>query len=337
MDFLLTCFGTGFVPKGVLGVITATGGTGKSFLLLNLAVVISSVAPFGPIQSVEPVSVLFVAGEDPQSEVDRRLWDICDGAFPPGLHACSVYGEIGPLMRLENGTPTRADGFYWLEQTIKNHKGLEVLILDPKSRFYGLNENDSDHATQWIQSLEYLAKTYQLTILFSHHTGKTRSDQISQHMSRGSSAIVDGCRWQAGLVRLDKKKAQKFGLKEEEARKYIELDVPKSNYAPDISKPLCFKKDKNGILIYSNPKEEGINLQADLLLDILKMDDEKFTLRDLLREKKCVHIYQEMTETYEDLKRQDIHFLIQNLIERHKISIKKITVGCTTKEIIKIA
>ena len=92
----------------------------------------------GPINAPDPIRTLVLIGEDPQDELDRRLWDIAKGQFPDLLHACSVYGEVGPLMRLDGNIPTRADGFKWLEETIQGHPGLELLILDPKSRFYGL-------------------------------------------------------------------------------------------------------------------------------------------------------------------------------------------------------
>jgi replicative DNA helicase len=213
VEFVFKYHDQGLIPKGVVGVLTATGGTGKTFFLLGLSCAAAQGGGLGPIQAVRQLRTLVVIGEDNQDELDRRLWNIGKGRYPDLLHACSVYGEIGPLMRLDGSVPVRADGFYWLEETIKGHPGLELLVLDPKSRLYGLDENKADHSTQWIQSLEYLAKKYELTILFSHHTAKDNGAKISQNMSRGSSAIVDGCRWQGGLARMGESQAEKYGIK----------------------------------------------------------------------------------------------------------------------------
>lgn len=251
-EYILHIGDKGLIPKGVVGVITAAGGTGKSFFLGALAYIASCAGTFGMIRAVEKIKTLSVFCEDPQEEVERRMWDICKGVFPDDLHVLSTYGLMEPLMRLDGNTPVRAGGFYWLEEMIKAHPGLRLLILEPKSRFYGLDENNNDHATQWVACLEYLARKYMLTILISHHTGKEEGGRISQKMSRGASGLVDACRWQAGLARLDKSTAEKLGIKN--YRKYILFDTPKANYSEDIEHPLVFGRGDNGVLEYYDPK-----------------------------------------------------------------------------------
>ena len=271
IKFIIKYDNQGLIPQGIVGVLTATGGTGKSFFLLQMAYMLAGGYNMGNIRAIKPTRTLYVGGEDTQDEINRRLWNIGNGKFPSRLHACSVYGEVGPLMRLNGNIPERADGFKWLEATIKNHKRLEVLILDPKSRMYGLDENNSDHATQWIQCIEYLSKKYEITILFSHHTSKTDGAKISQNMSRGSSAIVDGCRWQAGLVRMDDVVAGRLGI--EHPRLYVEFNAPKSNYAPDMPSSVFFKRNEYGILEPVNVKGEGLKTKALLLLEELEINE----------------------------------------------------------------
>lgn len=280
LDFIFRFNEQGLIPRGVVGVLTATGGTGKTFFLLSMAMAGASGGNFGPINAPKPLTTLVIVGEDSQDELDRRLWDIGRGKFPDKLHAASVYGEIGPLMRMEGANPVLADAWYWLDDTIANHPGLDLLILDPKSRFYGLNENDSEHATQWIQCLETLSKKYGVTILFSHHTSKDTAGVISQNMSRGSSAIVDGCRWQAGLVRMDAKTAERFCI--DNPRDYVLFDAPKSNYAADLPAAICFKRGECGVLEYCEPGCEIRNEMAEALLEMLTNDTTKYSRRDLI-------------------------------------------------------
>ena len=334
IEFIAKYDNQGLIPKGIVGVLTATGGTGKSFFLLQLAYALAGGYGLGPIRAVKSTSVLYVAGEDAQDEIDRRLWNVGNGKFPENLHACSVYGEVGPLMRLDGNTPTMADGFRWLEATIQNHPGLEVLILDPKSRFYGLDENNSDHATQWIQSLEFLSKKYELTLLFSHHTSKNDGAKISQNMSRGSSAIVDGCRWQAGLVRMDDITAGKLGI--QHPRLYVEFNAPKSNYAPDIPSSVFFKRNEYGILEYINVKGEGLKAKALAFLEIYKNSDIEYSKRELGRDDYCKDIRDDLKKQFSHFKKSEMPQLIEWLINKNMVEEVGINKFGRPKTVIKI-
>ena len=283
-EFILNINGQGLIPKNIVGVLTATGGTGKTYFLLSLLHALASGENFGPISAVRPTKVLGIFGEDPQVEIDRRLWDVCKGQFPEKLHAVSVFGQVGPLMRLNGNVPEPADAYRWLEETIKLHPGLEVLILDPKSRFYGLDENNQDHATQWIACLESLVHRYNITILFTHHTAKNAAGKIDQNMSRGASAIVDGCRWQAGLIRMDTKEATTMGI--EDPRNWVIFDAPKMNYAPDMPSALYFHRNsQTGVLEPAQSDVEGtLKQMARALAEIIHKDGmvkEFYTIREL--------------------------------------------------------
>ena len=317
IKFVVKYDNQGLIPEGIVGVLTATGGTGKSFFLLQLAYMLAGGYNLGNIRAIKPTRTLYIAGEDTQDEINRRLWNIGNGTFPSHLHACSIYGEVGPLMRLNGNIPERADGFKWLEATIKNHKRLEVLILDPKSRMYGLDENNSDHATQWIQCIEYLSKKYEITILFSHHTSKTDGAKISQNMSRGSSAIVDGCRWQAGLVRMDDMTAGKLGI--EHPRLYVEFNAPKSNYAPDIPQSVFFKRNEYGILEPINVKSEGIKIVSKKFLAMLKSDPQEYSTRELHKSESGKDFCEELKSECLSFNRKKIPELVSYLIEKGSI------------------
>lgn len=318
LDFIFRFNEQGLIPKGVVGVLTATGGTGKTFFLLSLAMAGAAGGNFGPINAQKPLNTLVLLGEDTQDELDRRLWDIGRGHFPPLLHAASVYGEMGPLMRLEGSSPVLADAYYWLEETITGHPGLELLILDPKSRFYGLDENNSEHATQWIQALEGLSKRHDLTIIFSHHTSKDQSGRISQNMSRGSSAIVDGCRWQGGLARMDRDRAQELGI--ENPRLYVLFDAPKSNYGADLPGTIIFKRNENGVLEYDEPGKSLLINMSVTLLEKIKNDPQKYTKRELVSRKDGAEIAREMKDEYPGFKRsRDMEKTVDYLLKTEQL------------------
>jgi replicative DNA helicase len=320
LDFIFRFNDQGLIPRGVVGVLTATGGTGKTFFFCSLAIAGAGGGNFGPINAPNRLKTLFIVAEDTQDELDRRLWDTGKGVFPESLHAASIYGEVGPLMRLEGSSPIYADGYYWLEETIKGHPGLELLLLDPKSRLYGLDENNNDHATHWIQALEGLSKRHNLTILFSHHTGKDigKSGKISQAMGRGASAIVDGCRWQGGLVRMDKKTADFYGIKN--PREFIIFDAPKSNYAADLPGKIMFRRGENGVLQFTEPARDRAREMGEKLLEKLELDPTQYTKLDLTKEKPGKDLAQEMVEDFSNFKRsRDMTAAIDYLIRAGKL------------------
>lgn len=318
------------IPKGVVGVITATGGTGKTFFIISLATAGATGKNFGPINAPRPIKTLIIVGEDTQDELDRRAWDTCSGQFPDNLAGISVYGEVGPFMRLEGSTPVFADGYYWLEETISGCPGLALLFIDPKSRFYGLDENNPDHATQWVQGLEILAKRYGITILFTHHTSKENGAKISQNMSRGSSALVDACRWQAGMVRMDEEIAKKYGI--ENPRNYVLFDVPKSNYGVDLPGHIIFRRGENGVLVWDDPEESHIKSMAEELLNILHRYPDRYTRRELDREKCGAEIARDMVDRFKGFKRgRDMNLVINHLLKSGLLTEESTMSGKTTR------
>jgi replicative DNA helicase len=320
--------------------LTAAGGTGKTFFLLSLAIAGSGGPVFGPINVPRPMETLVVIGEDPQDELVRRAWDICRGQFPYHFCGLSVYGEVGPFMKLEGNNPVLAEGYHWLENTIKKHQGLELLIIDPKSRFYGLDENKNEHNTAWVQCLELLGKKYDLTILFSHHTSKAANSKSSnktmdQGMSRGGSALVDGCRWQAGIVRMDDGTAGNYGIDRDEIRNYIIFDVPKSNYAPDIPSKLIFKRGETGVLEYCDPKKKMFEDMAYKLLELIKLDPTKYTRSALISQTAGRDIASDMKEAFPSFSRKDHMESCLNLLHsKGFIKFETINPGRNQKEIV---
>ncbi|MCP3942587.1 MAG: AAA family ATPase [Desulfobacteraceae bacterium] len=332
-EYLLTLFGQPFFPKDVVGALAATGGTGKTFFLMSLAVAMASGGSFGPIKAPKPLKVLCVFGEDDQDELGRRFWDICKGKFPENLHAASVYGEVGPLMKMDGKNPIPAEGFRWLEETIKKHPGLDVLFMDPKSRFYGLEENNNDHGTQWIGLLESLRLRYGVTILFSTHTSEANSNKVSQQMNRGASSIVDGCRWQAGMAVMDQNIADRYSI--EDKQNYVVFDAPKSNYTAKQSRPIYFKRGEGGVLKYTELKNDGMASISGKFHKLLLENDAQFTIRDLEQGKRGNEICQVFKVNYPSFTRsKDMPKIIEYMIQNGLAKLVEIGTSTNNKTIV---
>lgn len=273
IKYLCYARGVGLYPQNVVGVLTAEGSTGKSFWLGSFATAAASGGYFGEIYFPEKLKVLVLYCEDSQEQVDLRVWNMCKGDIPENLHVHSINGKIGPLMKMENGNPTKTDYWHWVNDTVRMHKGLDMLIIEPKSQIYGLDENNNDHATQWVKAIEQIRELNNLkAVIFAHHTGKINGAKITQGMARGASGLIDACRWQGGLVRMDEETAQKYGIKK--PRDYILFNAPKNNYSPDMDGNLIYVRSNSGVLEGFNPEESKQVLRNDggviMVVDVLK-------------------------------------------------------------------
>ncbi|MBF0526534.1 MAG: AAA family ATPase [Deltaproteobacteria bacterium] len=286
------------IRLGDVGMIAAAGGTGKSFLVFQLGAALARGEKFGIFVPVGKIPTLILFAEDNQNIVNERGWVIKgDRDFPEGLHVASICGEVGPILELKNGNPARSQWFGWLDQTIENHPDIKCLILDPKSRLFGLSENDNGHNTEFVAALEYLAKKYHITILFTHHTSKLANskDGSTQGMSRGGSSLEDGVRFAAGMTPMSEKEARALGVVHSD---YITLSVYKLNYAKNPGKAY-FQRGENGVLIPTNIKSDHFWNLGKTLAEILKADGGNYSRRDLTQDKKhCKNVWIGMEEQF---------------------------------------
>lgn len=263
-EFILSCRGVPFLRKGIVSLLVAAGGTGKTFLMLCLANCFASGNPWGCFQPAEPLRTLFIGAEDDSKELDRRLWSIGNGNFPVNLHAVSMAGKIGALMKMSEDNPAKSDWFQWLNGTIENHMPLDILMLDPLSRLYGLKENSNEHATEFVRVLEELSIKFNINIMVSHHINKASAEQqkARQNIVRGASGFVDGVRHAVGLTDLSGDDATTYQI--DDPDDYFKMTVLKANGSAKPSMPIFFRKNQeNGLPEYvpvSNSRIESLSM-----------------------------------------------------------------------------
>lgn len=292
----------GLFTKKIVGSLSAAGGTGKTTLFCNIATMAAAGSKWGYFTATEPLSVLFLCVEETQDDLDRRLWDACDGDFPQNLFAASIKGKVGPLMELQDGNPVRSPWWHWLDKTIVNHAGLDLLLLDPKSRLYGLSENDNDHNTAWVACLEALSEKHDIAIWFAHHVPKN-TKEITQWMGRGGGALIDACRTNMGMVPMGKEDGEYFGI--DDYANYIKIAKNKINIGPKTTGDAYLKFDDKGRLHPVEPlkvKNEG---QAVYLLYLLSEENQNYSRRELIRGPKCDHIADVMKDRFPKFRRRE--------------------------------
>lgn len=283
-----------FLPYGIVGLIVAPGGSGKSQFAMQLAYSIASGAPLANHWEVaEQGTVLMLCAEDDAEEVHRRLHRIhAEHSFqgPPAftglmqirLHIKSVVGEDMLLTR--RGASTEVDRTRTLERlglTVKQFQDLKLVILDPASRFRGGDENKNEDATRFVEALEWLRQETGATILIAHHTNKgaINATEVNQSASRGASAFTDGVRWQLALSAAGSKTKWKGYYSEADQGRYVEAKLVKSNYTAPQPEVLLRRLD-GGYLHAAIGNPSPVD-QALLPLLVLLRDQGPLTAREV--------------------------------------------------------
>ena len=189
---------------GQVGLLTAPGGTGKSFLLLEIAMSVASGTPL--IQGLEPgapgpVTVLNYEDDDldirERGNKILRHWQDLDPA--ENLYVASMSGKVLSLLDMQG--QVNDEHVEWL---MDRCEGMRLVVLDPLSHLHGADENSAPAMSRLVQVLKGIALETQCGILISHHTAKSATLNGMgdlQQSARGSSALVDASRLVMTLTR----------------------------------------------------------------------------------------------------------------------------------------
>jgi replicative DNA helicase len=235
-----------FLPRDVVGMVAATGSTGKTFFLLQMALCVASGKPFLGKETGDPADVLIIAAEETKADIHRRVDAIrkyygIDPEAGKRLTVASVNGISGIKNRIhtweDNVEPSQL--FDALILYVKATKP-RLVILDPTRRFLSGDENNSENADQFINDVEAIKNEGrgETTLLLAHHTSKGGAGGRDQHASRGSSAFVDGARWQLVMAGLDPLKEWEYDdgniLSVDDIRQHLRIELTKYNsFVPD--------------------------------------------------------------------------------------------------------
>ncbi|MFT4195950.1 AAA family ATPase [Ottowia sp.] len=248
------------LPLGIVGMLVAPGGTGKSQFVLQMGVTVATGIPLcGVWQVGERGKALLLLAEDEIDEVQRRLNRIITELSPshPAMAADLRQGLLIKSLTARNNLMTRAqrrgdveatDYVDRLLLTVAGIPDLKLIVIDPASRFRGGDENSADDATRFVEQLERVRHATGATVLVCHHVNKASMNPASgtrgQSATRGSSAMTDGVRWQLNLASpgTDAKK----GL--DASKHYLSAELTKSNYGPPIDAEILIRKP-NGYLV----------------------------------------------------------------------------------------
>jgi hypothetical protein len=250
------------LPLGILGLIAAQGGVGKSRLIIQLAFCLALGRRFLDTWDIgEPGASLLLFAEDDRNELHRRFGKLAQATnlsqdemelFDERVHVASVVDQDNYITNKNaDGDVQETDYPERIVRLAKEIPDLKLIVIDPLSCFRGGDENDAIDTTRFVVSMRRLVKETDATILMVHHTNKNsaRNGDFSQHSARGSSALTDGVRFQAGLFPKEQDQSKETkGLNFAPNRRYAKFAVTKNNYAQHQD-DIWVTTDDNGVLV----------------------------------------------------------------------------------------
>jgi replicative DNA helicase len=243
------------LPKKAVTLLSAKGGAGKSWLVLQLAL--------RYINQYPDKKVFAWLSEDPDFATKKRankiLNEILLAKFNDINH--QNYNNFSYL-----GSETRP--FHFIDYDFKNKKinnlfyklkyslrNYEFIILDPLIAFFGGDENSNSQAREFMNLLTEWADKENKAILVVHHNNKSMSGGI-----RGASAFVDAVRLHYELLINENKEKDEEADEEVLPAGYRNIKIQKDNWGVEriLGKKEIEIKIFN-IEIKKRISEEGIN------------------------------------------------------------------------------
>ena len=200
------------IPIRTVSLITAPGGVGKSWFVLQLAI--------RAIQEKKINKAFLWLSEDPKEISKNRF----NKVFEKVLNATdnSIKSKIdisdSPTIQFLYDDQKKVEVSPLFSHFKVKLQEYDLIVLDPLIAFYGTDENNNSSARRFMQLFTDWANKENKTIIFIHHSSKNTTQ------SRGASAFVDAVRT---VYELDKIKDK--DKKQQESHKRI-VKLTKDNY-----------------------------------------------------------------------------------------------------------
>lgn len=185
------------IPKKAVTLLSAKGGSGKSWLVLQLALkfINQTGKKVFAWLSEDPDFATKKRAEKILNEIlinhnDTKYFDINHSIYN---NFCYLGSETRPFHLIEYDYKNKKINplFYKLKHTLRE---FDFIILDPLIAFFGGDENNNSQAREFMNLLTEWADKEDKAILVVHHNNKSVTGGI-----RGASAFVDAVRLQYQL------------------------------------------------------------------------------------------------------------------------------------------
>lgn len=232
------------MPLRKTGVLIAAGGSGKTFLGVDLAIAVALGQPVcnGLWSVTKPGGVLALFAEENAEELHRRYYNITQSMSrysSPDLariHESLFIGTVNAknnllTERTSSGNTRLTKRLSEIVKIAQAVSDIRLIIIDPVARFNGGDENSSTDVTRFVEALELLAYRTGAAVLVMHHVNKNsiRNGDDTAAAARGSSSLTDGVRLQLNMRYMTEREAVTHRIAPEERLRYLSIISPMSN------------------------------------------------------------------------------------------------------------
>jgi hypothetical protein len=187
-------------PEGMVTLLTANGGAGKTLLQQTSATCLAAGKTFLG-KSTQPGNAAGIFAEDPESVLHARQIRINEylgvdyEQLAGRLFIQSYFGHDAALWRDRKPTIFMSD----LEGQLREIEGLKLIALDNAAILFNGDESDRNEVTAFMQSLNGIADRLQAGIILSTHGSKSQ-DGTPLRAASGSTAWINASRSVLELV-----------------------------------------------------------------------------------------------------------------------------------------
>ena len=236
-------YGTDLI-RGFVTLLVAPGGTGKSSLILAMALALTTNRKLLNTHIHQQCRVALLNLEDPQHEIDRRLTALA-------MHYNVANSDLGD--RLFISPPDRGvriaeagpDGFSVIHPDeepiiaeVRRNK-IDVLAVDPFAETHALEENSNPAMVKAAAAWRRVAREGNCSVILAHHVRKGPVDSIDA--ARGAKALSDSARIGLLLSTMTEEEAENLGIPADDRLRYVRLDDAKANLAKRAGKARWFQ------------------------------------------------------------------------------------------------
>jgi RecA-family ATPase len=245
LDYVLP----GFVA-GTVGCTAAAGSTGKSFFALQAGMSVCSADADKSLLKLDIKNhggVVLLNAEDPETIIHQRLHSIGSYLSPSAREEVVEKMVIAPLV----GRQTNVIDPRWQEAVLRVSEGSRLIIFDTLTRWHQVDENSNGEMATVLGVFEMICRETGAAVLLLHHVSKSMARdgrQDEQQATRGAAAITDNCRWQGWMQTMSKTDADRYGIAEDDRKKYVAFGGNKENYGQATGER-WLERGRGGVLL----------------------------------------------------------------------------------------
>lgn len=247
----------GLIPLNVAGTLYSPGGMGKSTLAIDLCLRIAIAEEFktkwlGQFPINEGGRIVYLSAEDPENILHHRIFELTsqlaielgvekkdlDILVEKNFSIINTLGNLSTLFTRESNHVIKAtDEYDKIKNTITTEINIRLIVIDPKSRFSGLDENDNSIVAQEVKHYEQFSRLANANLLILHHNNKGSSTNSNIYSSyRGASAFLDCLRFGLHLYRPSNETLRNNNIEIDPSSEYLFLETTKQNYCKQNGK-----------------------------------------------------------------------------------------------------